>query len=145
MLSIDIFRIPISVDALFNKRYDLYIHHVHVSHTVCSISMFQPFWEAVYLIQGYRLLILLNNYYLLKYYLSLCTCFGSGSPFHGASVNHRLLAIHDSSQKQVMNIHAPDGRFLYFFSDPPHLMKTTKKLLDIKFLISLCTDIIIIK
>ena len=49
--------------------------------------------------------------------------------FDGASVNRRLVAIHDMSQKdlyKVVNIHSADRRFLYFFSDPPHLMKTTR-------------------
>lgn len=49
--------------------------------------------------------------------------------FDGASVNRRFIAIHDTSQKdlhKVVNIHSVDGRFLYFFLDPPHLMKTTR-------------------
>lgn len=49
--------------------------------------------------------------------------------FDGASPNRRLLAIHDTSRKdlyKVDNIHAEDERHIYFFSDPPHLIKTTR-------------------
>jgi len=52
-----------------------------------------------------------------------------GATFDGASVNRRLVKLHDTSEKliyRVSNIHAPDGRYLFFFSDPPHLIKTTQ-------------------
>ena len=52
-----------------------------------------------------------------------------GVTFDGASVNRRLVKLHDTSQKtlySVCNVHAPDGRQLFFFSDPPHLIKTTR-------------------
>ncbi len=47
----------------------------------------------------------------------------------GASVNRRLVKLHDtkSTLHKVRNIHAPEEkRDLYFFSDPPHLIKTTR-------------------
>lgn len=49
--------------------------------------------------------------------------------FDGASVNRRLVKLHDTSNKLlycVPNIHAADERKLFFFSDPPHLIKTTR-------------------
>lgn len=46
----------------------------------------------------------------------------------GASVNRRLVRLHDAklTPHKVKNIHAPDKRDLYFFSDPPHLIKTVR-------------------
>ena len=44
-------------------------------------------------------------------------------------MNRRHLKLHDTSSgliHKVPNMHAPDERDLYFFSDPPHLMKTVR-------------------
>lgn len=52
-----------------------------------------------------------------------------GATFDGASVNRRFVKMHDTSAPllyKVINRYASDGRFLYFFSDPPHLIKTTR-------------------
>lgn len=53
-----------------------------------------------------------------------------GVTFDGASVNRRLVKLHGSKDDdlvfKIKNIHAPDKRDLYFFSDPPHLIKTTR-------------------
>ena len=52
-----------------------------------------------------------------------------GVTFDRASVNRRFVALHDRSETLVYklkNIYAPDGRHLYIFSDPPHLIKTTR-------------------
>ena len=48
--------------------------------------------------------------------------------FDGASVNCRLVKLHDTSVEvhKVRNVHASDGRDLFFFSDHPHLLKTTR-------------------
>jgi hypothetical protein len=49
--------------------------------------------------------------------------------FDGASVNRRFLSLHDTSNKELyklINIHSDDRRDIYFFSDPPHLMKTAR-------------------
>ena len=49
--------------------------------------------------------------------------------FDGSSVNRRLVALHDTSAKliyKVIDIHAPEERNIFFFSDPPHLVKTTR-------------------
>ena len=47
----------------------------------------------------------------------------------GASVNRRFIQLHDTSNKLLYkfpNKYAEDGMDLYFFADPPHLMKTTR-------------------
>ncbi len=52
-----------------------------------------------------------------------------GTTFDGASVNRLLVKIHDTSAGllfKVPNIHSADGRDLFFFSDPPHLIKTVR-------------------
>lgn len=53
-----------------------------------------------------------------------------GATFDGASVNRRLVKLHNLTRKafvhKVPNVHAPDKRDLFFFSDPPHLIKTTR-------------------
>ena len=49
--------------------------------------------------------------------------------FDGASVNRRLVKLHDSASTllyKVPNVCASDGRQLFFFSDPPHLIKTVR-------------------
>lgn len=48
--------------------------------------------------------------------------------FDGASVNRRLAKLHHPQDDvyKVKNVHAPDARYLYFISDPPHLIKTTR-------------------
>ena len=52
-----------------------------------------------------------------------------GVTFDGASVNRRLIRIHSLKDNKLVykvpNRHASDGRQLLFFSDPPHLVKTT--------------------
>ena len=42
--------------------------------------------------------------------------------------NQRLIKLHCSGKLvyKVINPHAPDHRYLYFFSDPPHLLKTRR-------------------
>lgn len=49
--------------------------------------------------------------------------------FDGASVNRRLVKLHDSSVKllyKTPNYFAEDERDLYFISDVPHLIKTVR-------------------
>ena len=49
--------------------------------------------------------------------------------FDGASVDRRLVKIHDSDASlvhKVANIYAPDERYLFFFSDAPHLIKAVR-------------------
>lgn len=49
--------------------------------------------------------------------------------FDGCAVNRRLLQLHDTANKsiyKVLNVHAKEERYVCFFSDPPHLMKTIR-------------------
>ena len=49
--------------------------------------------------------------------------------FDGASVTRRLVALHDTSDTLVYKLHnmyADENRFIYCFSDPPHLIKTVR-------------------
>jgi hypothetical protein len=73
-------------------------------------QLFNIFWESVFRLEriGFKVL---------------------AATFDGSSVNRRFVAIHNTSDKliyKVRNIHAEDDRFIYCFSDPPHLMKTTR-------------------
>ena len=53
-----------------------------------------------------------------------------GATFDGATNNRRMIKLHDTSAAlthKVKNIHSNDGaRDIFFFSDPPHLIKTTR-------------------
>ena len=52
-----------------------------------------------------------------------------GATFDGASVNRRLVKLHNYEKKlvhKVTNPHSADRRDFFFFSDPPHLIKTTR-------------------
>ena len=47
----------------------------------------------------------------------------------GASVNRKMVKLHDSGTKvlyKALNIYAKEERYIYFFSDPPHLIKTVR-------------------
>ena len=73
--------------------------------------LFDPVWEAVSRLErlGFRVLGL--------------TC-------DGASPNHRLWKLHSDTNEliyRVPNIYSNNGfRYLYFISDPPHLIKTIR-------------------
>ena len=52
-----------------------------------------------------------------------------GVTFDGAAVNRKLIKLHQSigdSIHKVQNPYASDKRYLFFFSDPPHLIKTVR-------------------
>lgn len=75
--------------------------------------LFDLVWEAVYRLERMQLKVLAIT-------------------ADGASTNRLFLKMHnpnaaaDEITYKVYNPHAPDGRFLYFFSDAPHLMKTVR-------------------
>ena len=52
----------------------------------------------------------------------------------GASPNRKFFRMHKTSKGQLVyktkNIYATDSRDIYFFSDPPHLIKTTRNCLS---------------
>ena len=86
----------------------------YAQYACCDISghhLMDPVWEAVSQLErkGFKVMAL--------------TC-------DGASANCRLWKIHSQGKSngdvlyKVPNIFASDGRYLYFISDPPHLLKT---------------------
>ena len=81
-------------------------------HNITGELMFDPMWEAVARLERIGFFV-----------LALCC--------DGASPNRRLWKLHSSKSKEpvyrVPNIFARDeGRYLYFISDPPHLIKTIR-------------------
>ena len=75
--------------------------------------MFDPMWEAVYRLENLGLRV-----------LAVCC--------DGLAANRRLFSLHQSGSTtpiyKVLNPYAHDGekRYLFFLSDPPHLMKTVR-------------------
>ena len=52
-----------------------------------------------------------------------------GCTADGASVNRRLIRLHDATRHMGHKTSNPcvvEGREFYLFSDPPHLLKTTR-------------------
>ena len=102
----------IMVRGLFTKLQYPYAQFPSVK--LSGDQIFDPFWEAVYRIER-------------------CTLKVVGATFDGASPNRRFLKLHgitDPTKSAVLhkvsNPFADDGRMLFFFSDPPHLLKTTR-------------------
>lgn len=81
--------------------------------TVSGDLLFDPFWEAVYRLERMGLEV-------------LC------ATADGASTNRRLMKMHKLHRKRgeitykVVNPYAVRKRYLYFISDPPHLLKTIR-------------------
>ena len=73
--------------------------------------MFDPMWESVYRLERLGLKV-----------LGVCC--------DGLAANRRLFNLHSRGSKEpvykVLNPHAEEERYLYFLSDPPHLMKTVR-------------------
>ena len=46
----------------------------------------------------------------------------------GVSVNRKVFQMHGSSPRthKCINLYSSEGRYIYFFSDPPHLLKTIR-------------------
>lgn len=72
-------------------------------------QLYDLFWEAVGRLErcGFNVLA--------------CTC-------DGLSVNRRFFRLHGAGRlvHKVLNPYASDDRYLFFFSDPPHLVKTVR-------------------
>ena len=52
-----------------------------------------------------------------------------GATFDGASVNRKLVKLHDPRNNlihKILNPYAAEGRDFFFIFDPPHLIKTTR-------------------
>lgn len=79
--------------------------------SVSGDQLFDPFWEAVYRLERLGLRVL-------------------AATADGASTNRKLFNLHRKKRGEVTykveNPYAEDNRFLYFFSDPPHLLKTVR-------------------
>lgn len=81
--------------------------------TVSGELLFDPFWEAVRRLEMIGLKVV-------------------AATADGASTNRRLMKIHRTHCKRgevvykVVNPYAPEKRYLYFISDPPHLLKTVR-------------------
>ena len=74
--------------------------------------MYDPLWEAVERLErcGFRVMAL--------------TC-------DGVAANRRLFRLHQKTKTksithEVLNPYSTDGRYIYFLSDPPHLIKTVR-------------------
>ena len=78
--------------------------------SISGDKMYDPFWEAVSR-------------------LELCGFKVMGLTCDGLSANRRLFNLHDPTTKlvhKVPNPYADDNRDIYFFADPPHLIKTVR-------------------
>ena len=78
-------------------------------HTLSSDEVFDPFWEAVSRLERLGLKV-----------MGLCC--------DGLAANRRFFSLHSDKAKpyKVVNPYAEESRSLYFFSDPPHLIKTVR-------------------
>ena len=76
--------------------------------------LFNPFWEAVYRLERMGLKVI-------------------AATADGASPNRRFFRLHMQSSEdheyKTVNPYAEDKRFIYFFSDPPHILKTIRNCL----------------
>ena len=104
-------------------------------------QLFEPFWEAVSRLERlgfkvchecvvashilwYMLISRHHNYVHLRVLIQVL-----GATCDGASLNRRFVRQHHDGKQlghKVVNPYADDGRMLYFFSDPPDLIKTTR-------------------
>lgn len=95
------------VRGLFSKLQFPYAQFPCTS--ACGHQYFDIFWEAVCRLErcGFKVLA--------------CTC-------DGLSVNRRFMKLHsgDSLGHKIVNPYSADGRYLFFLSDPPHLVKTVR-------------------
>ena len=96
------------VRGLFTSLKFAYVQIPCIS--VSGHQMFHPFWNAVCRLErcGFKVLAL--------------TC-------DGLAANRRLFQLHGAQKDltyKVLNPYASDDRFIFFFSDPPHLIKTTR-------------------
>ena len=87
--------------------------------------LFKPFWEAVFRLEkmGFKVIAAIAD---------------------GASPNHNFFKLHSKTklEHKTLNPYAADERYIYFFSDPPHLIKTTRNCLASKkrnLWVSTCT------
>ena len=92
------------VRGLFSKLQFPYVQFPCTS--LSGDQMFEPFWEAVERLErcGFRVMGLVCD---------------------GLAANRRLFSMHGGSHKTA-NPFTHEDRYIYFFSDPPHLLKTVR-------------------
>ena len=96
--------------------------------------LYDPFWEAIRRVENCGLkvcaMVLSTNVHIT----SPIICAGPwsqvlGATLDGNAVNRRLIKLHQPSSDllyKVRNPYAQEERFVFFFSDPPHLVKTIR-------------------
>lgn len=90
--------------------------------------LYDPFWEAVRRIEACGLKVATFHCNSLVLIFSYCTQV-LGATLDGCSVNRRLIKVHNPNEDVVHKVANPfsqDKRSLYFFADPPHLIKTVR-------------------
>ena len=77
--------------------------------SVCGYQLYDIFWEAVQRLERCGFTVL------------ACTC-------DGLSANRTFIGLHGTTNgvSKTLNPYAEEERYVYFFLDPPHLMKTTR-------------------
>jgi hypothetical protein len=94
----------------------------------CKVTgelLFHPFWEAICRLERIGLMVIDIIIYKINIILLMQVL---AVTFDGSSINRRLLKI-TSKEKipfAVPNVFSQDERQLFFFSDVPHLLKTTR-------------------
>ena len=97
----------IMVQGLFSKLQFAYAQFSCSSLNGCQL--YPIFWEAIERLERCGLRVI------------GCTC-------DGLSVNRRFFKLHDTKDDvyKVVNPYSQDNRYIFFFSDPPHLIKTVR-------------------
>ena len=90
----------------------MYIIHMKLNYGLCTgDQLFDPMWEAIYRLERLGLKV-----------LAVCC--------DGLAANRRLFGLHSPGSKELLykvrNPHAHEDRYLFFVSDPPHLIKTVR-------------------
>ena len=101
----------IMVRGLFTKLQYPYVQFA--ARNLMGHQIFDPFWEAVFRLERCGLKVV-------------------GVTFDGAKPNRSFIRLHRPAQQKpsefykMPNPYASDGREIFFFSDPPHLVKTAR-------------------
>ena len=97
--------------------------------------LYDPFWEAVRRVENCGLKVCCMHVFRCIHHVTqyipprTLTLQVLGATLDGNAVNRRLIKLHQPSSDlvyKVQNPFAQEKRFLFFFSDPPHLLKTIR-------------------
>ena len=86
--------------------------------------LYEPFWDAVSRIETVGLKVgFIHSIYIFMNPLQVL-----GATMDGNAINRRLIKMHDHTElvHKTPNPFADDARDFFFFSDPPHLLKTIR-------------------